>query len=256
MLYLGILAATLMMVAGGWIFIALNRRFPKAVDLLLAASAGLLLGMIFFGILPEAWELFGQAFGEHGALGFTAAVAGGVLVIVLFEKVIPVHHHEEVDEAELHHHHRDKGRMTAVLLLAFGFHSVFELLSILVAGQAEPMLAWGLALVIGLHNIPIGFVISAQMELFGVKGGRTLWILAGLAVMETAVTGVIFAALTPWVTPQLESILLAMTAGIMIYLVFDELLPKVYREEDQHAVNYTVILAILAMLAFIKLMGH
>ncbi|MDO4287905.1 MAG: ZIP family metal transporter [Eubacterium sp.] len=256
MLYLGIFAATLMMVAGGWIFIALNRKFPKAVDILLAASAGLLLGMVFFGILPEAWELFSEAFGAHSTLGFTAAVALGVVFIVVFEKLIPVHHHEEVDEAAVHHHHRDRRQMTAVILLAFGFHSLFELLSILVTGGAEPALAWGLALVIGLHNIPIGFVISAQMELFEVKGGRCLGLLAGLAAAETALAALVFAALTPWVTPQVQGILLSMTAGIMVYLVFDELLPKVYREEDQHAVNYTVILGILAMLAFIKITGH
>ncbi len=254
MLYFGIFAATLMMLIGSWIFMALNKRFPKGIDLLLAASAGLLLGMIFFGIFPEAWEMFEASFDEHHVPAFIAAVAFGVLLIVGFEKLIPVHHHHEIDESMIHSH--DHKRMTLVVLMAFGFHSVFELLSILVTGAAEPMLAWGLVLVIGLHNIPIGFVISAQMELYGISRKQSVGMLTGLAVFETLLTVMIFMLLRPWVTLQLQSILLAMTSGVMLYLVFDELLPKVYREEDQHSVNYTVIFGILVMLAFLKIAGH
>ena len=56
-IYFGVLAAAAMMLVGGYIFVTLNKKYPKSIGLLLGLSGGFLLGIIFFGIIPEAHEI-------------------------------------------------------------------------------------------------------------------------------------------------------------------------------------------------------
>ncbi|MEG0379211.1 MAG: ZIP family metal transporter [Eubacterium sp.] len=253
-IYFGILIAAAMMLAGGWVFIALNKKYPKSIGLLLGLSGGFLLGIIFFGIIPEAAEMLEVVFEDKSIWMLSASLAGGALFLILFEKMIPVQHHHDLSEHEVEHH--DHNRLIYIILAAFGFHSLFELVSILVAGNADPVLAWFLIVVIGMHNIPIGFVIIAQLEALDCSMKKSLLLIGGLAVLETGVAVICYLLLMPFITDAFQGILLGMTAGIMIYLVFDELLPTIYKDEEQHHVNYAIIIGVLAMLLSLNFMGH
>ena len=63
-LYVGIFFASLMTLLGVWLYEGLNYRFPKWVDLLQGLSAGMLLAVIFFGIIPEATEILAAGFAQ------------------------------------------------------------------------------------------------------------------------------------------------------------------------------------------------
>ncbi len=253
-LYFGILAASMMMLLGGSLFVGLNRRYPKSISILLGISAGFLLGIIFFGVMPEAAEILETTFNDSHWLFVTASLAGGAVFIILFEKLLPVQHHHDLQPHEAVTHSRKE--LIWIVLLAFGFHSLFELLSILVTGTAEPVLAWSMVLVIGLHNLPIGFVIISQLEAFGCPTKRCFAYMALLAAGEVILAVVCYLLLLPFITEALQGILLGMTGGIMLYLVFDELLPKIYQEEEQHHVNYAVMAGAVLMFLFLHLAGH
>lgn len=76
-----------MMLVGGYIFVTLNKKYPKSIGLLLGLSGGFLLGIIFFGIIPEAHEILEEAF-DTPLWVMAAALTGGALFIILFEKMI------------------------------------------------------------------------------------------------------------------------------------------------------------------------
>ena len=132
-IYFGVLVAAAMMLVGGYIFVTLNKKYPKSIGLLLGLSGGFLLGIIFFGIIPEAHEILEEAF-DTPLWVMAAALTGGALFIILFEKMIPVQHHHDLVPGEREHHGHHQ--LVYIILAAFGFHSLFELLSILVAGNA------------------------------------------------------------------------------------------------------------------------
>ena len=252
-IYFGVLADAAMMLVCVYIFFTLNKKYPKSIGLLLGLSGGFLLGIIFFGIIPEAHEILEEAF-DAPLWVMAAALTGGALFIILFEKMIPVQHHHDLAPGEREHHGHHQ--LVYIILAAFGFHSLFELLSILVAGNADPVLAWFMILVIGLHNIPIGFVIIAQLETLECSQKKCLLLIGGLAVAEALLAIVCYLILMPFITTAFQGVLLAMTGGIMLYLVFDELLPKIYQDEEQHHVNYMIILGVLLMYVFLQLAGH
>ena len=196
-IYFGVLVAAAMMLVGGYIFVTLNKKYPKSIGLLLGLSGGFLLGIIFFGIIPEAHEILEEAF-DTPLWVMAAALTGGALFIILFEKMIPVQHHHDLVPGEREHHGHHQ--LVYIILAAFGFHSLFELLSILVAGNADPVLAWFMILVIGLHNIPIGFVIIAQLETLECSQKKCLLLIGGLAVAEALLAIVCYLILMPFIT--------------------------------------------------------
>lgn len=230
----------------------LNLRYPKSVGLLQGLSAGMLLAVVFFGIIPEGTEILELANSTSNISVFVIAMILGALLLPSFEKILPVQHHHEFEDS---HHHKPKS-VAYIVLGAFGIHSMFELLAILVTGNSDPILGWSLILIIGLHNIPIGFIINAQLKTLGVPFKRVFFMVLGLIIIQCLIAIAIYFMLLPFISDYITGILLGITAGVMLYLTFDELLPQIYKDENQHAVNACVIAGILSMYVLIALGGH
>lgn len=262
LIFFGILFCALMMLIGAFIYAGLTQKFPETIDVLMGLSAGLLLGIIFLGIIPEATEMIHESFATyHDSIGLITilAVGAGALFIIIFERLLPVQHHHDLDH-ELRHNeieeHSNRRNLPLVLLVAFGLHSFFELFSILIVGEANVTLAWGLILVIGLHNIPIGFIILSQLEGFGVSQKKSFLYIIFLALAEAMAAVIFYLLLSTFITDAIQGIVLGATSGMMLYIVFDELLPEIYGKTEQHHINYAVIIGVLLMLFFLTSFGH
>jgi ZIP family zinc transporter len=251
-LYFGIFFASFMTLFGVWLYEGLNHRFPKWVDLLQGLSAGMLLAVIFFGIMPEATEMLEKGFGQCQILITAVSMAAGALLLPGFEKILPVKHHHDFEDS---HQHKPPS-VIYIVLGAFGIHSLFELLAILVAGSSNPVLGWTLVLIIAIHNIPIGFIINTQLKAFGLPVKRVSLMVFGLIMVQCLMAVIIYVVMLPFVTQSLTGILLGMTSGMMLYLTFDELLPQIYKDEHQHAVNASIIAGLLGMYFILAVGGH
>lgn len=101
------------------------------------------------------------------------------------------------------------------------------------------------AIAIALHNIPEG--ISVSVPILEATGNRrrafVYSFLAGLAEPVGAIIG--YGVLFPFLTPTLVYSLLAFSAGIMVYISLDEILPTAQQYGKQHF----VILGVLAGMA-------
>ncbi|MGL6293178.1 ZIP family metal transporter [Eubacterium aggregans] len=162
-------------------------------------------------------------------------------------------HHHDLSPQEAVYHTRD--RLFYITLIAFGLHSLFELISVLIAGDSDMTVGMLLALVIAIHNIPIGFIIVAQLDALGIAPRKTKKGMVALVVAQSALAILCYWLLSFIITAAIQGILLAVTAGVMLYLLFDELLPGIYREEDQHHINYAILAGALVMLLFLNLVG-
>ncbi|MHA1671461.1 MAG: ZIP family metal transporter [Promethearchaeota archaeon] len=89
----------------------------------------------------------------------------------------------------------------------------------------EIELGFILAVAIAIHNIPEGIVVTLPIYLStGNKKKAFKWsFLSGITEPLGAVATWI--VLTPFITPFLLSVMLAIVAGVMIYISLDELLP-------------------------------
>lgn len=111
---------TFLSTLGGGLFAI---RFRDKLNLILSFSAGVILGVIAFDIMPEIFDL-NQKLGVKPLLPMTALVAG-FLVFHILEKSLLIHHNHEKDYAE--HTHPEVGQLSAWALIG---HSLMDGISI------------------------------------------------------------------------------------------------------------------------------
>jgi len=238
----------------------LRKPGPKIMSFILGFSAGVMLYISFAELLYQSFEKVG--FGT-GNLGFFA----GIAFIAILDILIPHEYKEEhVDmpsvapaESDLsagrfrHQRGRRASRsmlMHAGLLTAIGIaiHNVPEGLAVFSSGiTGDRTFGFLVAIAIALHNIPEG--ISVSIPVWEATGSRNRAFLysfaAGLAEPIGAVIG--YAILFNFLTPTLIYSLLAFSAGIMVYISLDELLPTAHLYGKEHLVIIGVIAGMVLM---------
>ena len=104
-----------------------------------------------------------------------------------------------------------------------------------------------LAVAIALHNIPEGIAVAVPIyACTGSKKKAFKWsFLSGMSEPLGAV--VTWIVLTPFLTPFLLSAMLAIVAGVMIYISLDELLPASRSLGNEHLSIFGIIVGMFVM---------
>lgn len=212
---------------GGAALLAFPRPSPRALDVLLGFTAGVMLAAAIFSLLVPALDR-----GSPGQV--LTGFAIGAAVLALLDFFLP-HAHARLQErrhpaaeqvgdaAAVGRVHFD--RRALLLVVALTIHNVPEGLSVGVAfaaGDAE--LGVPVALGIGIQNIPEGFAAAAPLIVAGTRR-RTAACVAGLTgLVEPPAALLGFAAVG--IAAGLLPLGLGFAAGAMIYVVVDELIPE------------------------------
>ncbi len=145
------------------------------------------------------------------------------------------------------------GILTAIGIAIHNFPEGLAVFSSAVTGDLT--LGLLVAIAIAIHNIPEGISVSVPIQ--EATGNRRRAFLysfsAGLAEPVGAIIG--YAILFPFLTPALVYTLLAFSAGIMIYISLDELLPTACLYGEQHWVIMGAFAGMLVMAISIFLIG-
>lgn len=164
------------------------------------------------------------------AIGF---LAGGFF-LRLIDAIVPLlHMTKEIDEAESIHTPREKKLSKTILLfLAITIHNFPEGLAVGVAFGAlasnpspEAFIgAVGLAIGIGLQNIPEGAALSIPIRTDG-KSRLNAFYWGSMSAIVEPIGAVMGAALVMWMMAIIPYAL-AFAAGAMIFVVTEELIPE------------------------------
>jgi zinc and cadmium transporter len=162
---LGSFATTLL---GG----AVALRIGDRRHLVLGLAAGLMLGVVLFDLLPEA-------FGEQPAYLFGVpavmlAAMAGFLTLHVIERSAPVHRGHEREYAG-HQHHPGIGMLAASGLVG---HSLLDGFAIGAAFQAGTTVAAVVAIAVISHDFADGFNTYTITSLYGNNRRRALTLLA------------------------------------------------------------------------------
>lgn len=218
LLILPIAAATCVAtMIGGWVGISLRDR----LHLVLAFSAGAVIGVAFFDLLPEAVEL-GSSTGLRPLLGprATLAIAGlGFVLYLLLDRSLPSH-------AETTGGRRDLRRAWAAAG-SFAIHSFLDGFAIGIAFQASRAVGIAVAVAVLAHDFSDGLnTVSVVLRNGGERRSAFKWlVIDAVAPVAGALTSMALS-----IPAQGLAIVLALFSGFFLYVGGSDLLP-----ESQHA---------------------
>ncbi|TAK65018.1 MAG: ZIP family magnesium transporter [Bacteroidetes bacterium] len=228
----GVIAASAEVLGG--VLIILKREWPRKIqEYLMALSAGFLLALVFFELIPESLELLGSAASYYIILGFAA--------LHFFEHTIVGHLHfgEETHEDVMVSKTASMAAISGMLI-----HAFFDGLSISAGMQFDYTIGLLIFFAILLHKIPEGLTI-ASISIASKQTVRTT-IIALLAIGGATTLGIVTAFLLSSYNAALVGIAFAFTAGTVCYVGASDLIPEI-----NHSKNRIAPLIVLAgMLLF------
>lgn len=238
---------------GALISFMTKKTDTKVLSGALGLSAGVMVYISFMELLPEASHNMAATMTEGQATFWTTvAFFCGIGFIALIDFLVPEDEnpHEAHNMAELskpdNHHLRRTGMMLAFTI---GIHNFPEGMATFVSALDSVQVALPIVIAIAIHNIPEGIAVS--VPIYQSTGSRkkamTYTLLSGLAEPLGALIGLL--VLMPFWSPTVHAICLAVVAGIMVYISFDELLPNSEAYGHHHIALIGVILG-MALMAF------
>jgi ZIP family zinc transporter len=227
MLYLISLAAFAATFIGGLFALRLKDR----LHLILGFSAGAVIGVAFFDLIPEALEL---AEGTYDASVITAVMALGFAIYLVLDRLVILHAHHE-DER---HAHSERGALGAGTL---SLHSFLDGAAIGLAFQVSTEVGLVVTLAVLAHDFSDGInTVNMILKSGGTRARALKW----LCIDATApVLGVALASVVAVHESQL-ALLLALFAGFFLYIGASDLLPE---SHHAHPVRWTTVATIVGI---------
>lgn len=198
---------------GGILTLFLKNPTKRFMAVLLGFTSGIMLAVVCFDLLPEA-------FGMGGVPVSLVGVVLGVGMIIAVEQLIP----ESVSQK--YSDDFDFVRSGILLGIGIAIHNFPEGLAVGSGFAASDYLGLGLAIVIGLHDMPEGVAMAAPLKLGGIDRLKILLytILAGIPMGLGALVGEMLGE----ISQTFICLCLSFAGGAMLYITCGELIPKTH----------------------------
>jgi zinc and cadmium transporter len=205
----------------------------RALAHLLSFSAGVLLGAVFFHMLPETAEVLEEAVGWP--------ILAGFLLIFVMERFVFVHACEE--------HACDIHQMGLPAFLGISLHSLLDGIA-LGAGLLLPQLGPVVLLAVIIHKMPDSMSISSILLAAGWDRRKISW-LNLLFSLTTPVGALIAYLFFRSLSPANIAVAIGISAGTFLAIATADILPQVHRIEQRNPMT----LVFLAVGLTVSLMG-
>lgn len=233
------LAAFVATILGGLFALKLRDR----LHLILGFSAGAVIGVAFFDLLPEAIELVGEA---HDVSFVTSVIALGFAAYLLLDRLFVLHHHHDDHARDFASHRASLGAGS------LSFHSFLDGIGIGLAFKVSPEVGLIVAAAVLAHDFSDGI---NTVNMIIKNGGTRLTAMKWLCVDALApVVGILITFFFS-VTESNLGILLALFTGFFLYIGASDLLPESHHAHPVRWTTFATVIGIATLFVAIKLAG-
>ncbi|WP_267432570.1 ZIP family metal transporter [Sphingomonas sp. GM_Shp_1] len=219
------LAAMVATLAGGMLALRLRHR----IGMVLGVTAGIVVGVALFDLVPEALELAGDRWAVREMMGFTALGLAGYMLLDRLLARIP---------RAAASWRGDLG--PAMLCL----HSLMDGLGIGLAFQIDTAAGWMIALAVLTHDVADGVnTVSLSLAARSETAARRWLILNGIAPMLGVLIGLGIAIPASMLAP-----VMALFAGVFLYIGACELVPRSQSLDPRFRTSLATVAGIVLML--------
>lgn len=221
--------------AGGLLSIILGKSSQRLTSLLFNLASGVMLGVVFFELIPEAITM-----------ASIYVVSLGIAVGIVFVFFIGSKVDKKLNVGNVDKHSSNMLKIGIVIFFSITLHNLPEGLVI----GSSSLISHGIVttILIGIHNIPEGMAMALPLLDGGYSKTRTLLmcLLSGAPTVIGAAVGYMLGT----VSPILISLCLAIAAGAMMCIVFSEMIPKAHEisgENFKLGTSFLIAGSILAL---------
>ena len=204
----------------GALLIRISKHAHRVEHLSMAMALTALISLLAADLGPEMVE----AVGEKPMLTIAMMLAG-LAVLIILDRFVPDH-----EDSEEKHDAENAAHVGIISALALFVHNIVEGMTIYSVLCSDLKSGVIFSMGVALHNIPVGMMIYSALSSAGRKQKAAVSI---VVTLSTAVGGLLMAALSGLVTETVTSCLVAVATGMILYIVFFELLPHVIKEKDR-----------------------
>lgn len=218
-------------------------RFKDKLHLILGYSAGAVIGVAFFDLLPEAIEL---SSGRYELSTVTSLVALGFVAFMMLSRWLHGGSHDDHDHCENQHH---KGTLGVVSL---SIHSFLDGMAIGLAFKVSVSVGLVVAIAVLLHDFSDGInTVGMIMRSKGDRQRALRWLAVDALAPALGVLSTLFFSI-----PETSlGLILAVFCGFFFYIGASDLLPESHHNHPTFLTTFMTALGILTLYVAISLAG-
>lgn len=234
----------------------IDRKFK---DGMLGLAAGIMIAASFWSLLEPAFSIAEEQGYAIPWFPVVGGFLGGAAFLFLIDKLLPHLHFES--KPENREGIKTKWNRNTLLVLAITLHNVPEGLAVGVAFASIAdtsditmiMPAVILAIGMGIQNIPEGAAVSLPLRRDGMSKGKAFFWgqFSGMVEVLGGLVGVLAVMAAHSILPYA----LAFSAGAMIYVVIEELIPQAQSEGKTDIPTIGAILGFTIMMLLDNVLG-
>ena len=222
-------------------------KFKDKLHLILGFSAGAIIGVAFFDLMPEAIELGSK---NYGISSITAITAFGFIVYTILDRFVFFHSHHSEEHRENNEQHVSKRGILGAGSLSL--HSFLDGMAVGLAFQVSVSVGAIVAVAVLVHDFSDGInTVNLILKNSGTKKEAFKWLLVDAIAPVLGVTSTLFFS----VPESALGIILAVFAGFFLYIGASDLLPESHHSHPTAWTTFATVLGIAVLYGAIQLAG-
>lgn len=244
------IAAFLSTLLGGLIAI----RFKDKLHLIIGFSAGAVLGLVFFDLIPESIKL-GSKFYDVNMI--SVIIALGFIAYLILDRVVTMHSHshdgchEDLDQGS-HLSNEKQVRRGILGASSLSVHSFLDGVVIGLAFQVSTAIGAVVTIAVLVHDFSDGInTVSLILKNRGESKQAFRWLLVDAIAPILGATSTMFFSLPE----QGLSIVLALFSGFFLYIGASDLIPESHHAHPKFLTTIMTLLGVIVLFFAIKFAG-
>ena len=228
------------MLLGCLLAFVLDKKKNKIMDYILSLALSVIVMLIITDLLPETLEILNI----KKLYLFLIFVCLGYTILKVLDNYIPDHDDNKIEKAKMNNNLIHIGIVSSV---ALSIHNMIEGMAIYGTCINDKTTAILMSIGVGLHNIPLGMVIASTLYQGNKSKKKTALIILSLS-LSTFLGGLIMFLLGNMIKDTVIGILLSLTIGMLLFIIIDELLPRIHKSKNKKEKVLGIITGIILLL--------
>jgi ZIP family zinc transporter len=207
-------------------------KFKDKLHLILGLSAGAVVGVAIFDLIPESLELASTQFDTSTA---TVLIGAGFIVFMILDRLMSIHAHSDCENCDNEKHVSYHGALALII------HSFLDGFGIGLAFKISPSVGFVVAAAVLAHDFSDGVnTVNYILKNKGKSKTAIIWLIIDALAPALGVAATYFFSVSEGVL----GLILAVFCGFFLYIGMSDLVPE---SHHRHPTFLTTTMTIIGM---------